>query len=483
MTDVLAGIEPKALWGHFDDIRKIPRASRKEEAVRAHIRRWAADRGFESVVDAAGNLIVYVPATQGYEGGETVILQGHLDMVCEKNEDTVFDFDKDPILLARDGDWISAQGTTLGADNGIGVAAAMGLADDPSVKHGPLELLFTIDEETGLNGAFNLDGSLFKGKNLVNMDSEEWGYIFVGCAGGGDMHLDLPLTRKPIPAGYATYSLKVRGLLGGHSGLNIVDNRANAVRLLATTLQAFRAADKPFSLVDFNGGDKHNAIPRESNAVFAGPADALADFKALAAEAHAGFMLEYGKREPEITVTVDPCECAGDAIDGTTWLDFIQAIPHGVETMSLDIAGLVDTSTNLARAKVEGEHLKVLTSTRSSVAPPLETLRDKIRAVAVLAGASYEMGKPYPGWQPDMDSPLLATCLRVYEKLYGKAPEVTAIHAGLECGIVGEKIPGLKMISYGPDLRDVHSPREKVSISTTALFWDYTKAVLEDLAS
>ena len=173
MTDVLAGIEPKALWGHFDDIRKIPRASRKEEAVRAHIRRWAADRGFESVVDAAGNLIVYVPATQGYEGGETVILQGHLDMVCEKNEDTVFDFDKDPILLARDGDWISAQGTTLGADNGIGVAAAMGLADDPSVKHGPLELLFTIDEETGLNGAFNLDGSLFKGKNLVNMDSEE----------------------------------------------------------------------------------------------------------------------------------------------------------------------------------------------------------------------------------------------------------------------------------------------------------------------
>ena len=482
----LMDLEPRSVWGHFDDIRRIPRPSGKEAQLREHVIRWAKELGFEHAMDEIGNLVVYVPATAGHEQASTVTLQGHLDMVCEKNEETVFDFDTEPLRILREGDWIMADGTTLGADNGIGLAAAMAAADDPSVVHGPLELLFTVDEETGLNGAFDLDGSLIKGSYLLNMDSEEWGYVFVGCAGGGDSNISLPLVSVPPSPGRLTLSLQVKGLLGGHSGLNIIDNRANAVKALAILLQAARAAAVDVHLVRFEGGDKHNAIPREARALIQIPESSRELLAEVVARCEGDLNAEFGKAETDLRVLLEAsgdevvAVYAGDMRDRI--LDLLAALPHGVETMSRDIEGMVETSTNLARARIDGGSLDLLMSTRSSVASALENLRDRIRAVSELAGATVVHGAAYPGWQPDMDSPLLQTWLDVYKDLYGVEPEVTAIHAGLECGIIGEKVPGMKMISYGPDLKDVHSPKEKLNISTTALFWDFTKALLARLA-
>jgi dipeptidase D len=486
MSSPLDNLEPKSLWSHFDLLRSTPRASGSEKQVRDKIEAWAKQLGYGTRVDAAGNLVVKVPATPGRETAPIVVLQGHLDMVCEKNEGTAFDFDTEPITILRDGDWIHADNTTLGADNGIGVAASMAAADDPSVVRGPLELLFTVQEETGLDGAFALDGRLLDGRILLNLDSEEWGDFFVGCAGGGNSTLELALKRAPATAGHVALTLRVDGLLGGHSGLNIVDNRANAVKLLAYTLQAFRRAGVPFALTTLHGGDKHNAIPREAWAVLtAAPAD-VPRLGQLAAARKADFLLEFGAREPALDVSLKPRAEAGSSLDGATRdrvIDLLIALPHGVDTMSQDIKGMVETSTNVARVRVEGDVLTVLTSTRSSVKPPLENLRDRIRAIADLSGATITHGEAYPGWQPDMTSPLLKTCEDVYEKLHGRRPRVTAIHAGLECGVIGERVPGMRMMSFGPDLRDVHSPREKVSISTTALFWDYLKALLAELSA
>jgi dipeptidase D len=486
MSNPLENLEPRSVWQHFDALRSIPRPSGKEAAVRAHIEAWARARGWSTHVDQPGNLIVRVPATPGHEKAPIVVLQGHLDMVCEKNEGTAFDFETQPIEIVRDGDWIRANNTTLGADNGIGVAASMAAADDPSVERGPLELLFTVEEETGLDGAFALDGSLVEGRILLNLDSEEWGDFFVGCAGGGNSTIELPLHRAPLPAGFVAHVLRVEGLLGGHSGLNIVNNRANAVKLLAMTLQAFRAAGLPFVLGTLHGGDKHNAIPREATAALAfAPADA-ARFQAVVATKKADFMVEFGTREPALDVALKQGVSIEPWLDVATTgraLDLLIAHPHGVDTMSQDIAGMVETSTNLARVRVEGDKLVLLSSTRSAVKPPLEALRDRIRAVADLAGATITHGAAYPGWQPDMASPLLQTCVGVYERLHGRQPRVTAIHAGLECGVIGERAPGMRMISFGPDLRDVHSPREKLNIPTTALFWDYLKALLKELAA
>jgi len=486
MSNPMENLEPRSVWQHFGALTRIPRPSGKEAAVRAHIEGWAKARGWATHVDPAGNLIVKVPGTPGHEKAPVVVLQGHLDMVCEKDEGTAFDFDTQALEVIRDGDWIRADNTTLGADNGIGVAASMAAADDPSVVRGPLELLFTVEEETGLDGAFALDGSLIDGRILLNLDSEEWGDFFVGCAGGGNSTISLPLVAAPAPAGFVPYLLRVEGLLGGHSGLNIVNNRANAVKLLAMTLQAFRAAGLPFVLATVHGGDKHNAIPREATAAFAAsPAD-QARFEAVLAAKKADFLVEFGAREPALAVTMKPgvsVEAWTDAATTRRVLDLLIAHPHGVDTMSQDIAGMVETSTNLARVRIEDGKLVVLSSTRSAVKPPLEALRDRIRAVADLVGATITHGAAYPGWQPDMASPLLKTCEDVFERLYGKRPHVTAIHAGLECGVIGERVPGMRMISFGPDLRDVHSPREKLHIPTTALFWDYLKALLADLAA
>jgi dipeptidase D len=486
MSNPFEGLEPRLLWQHFDAIRAVPRPSGKEERIRAHLLEWAGSRRLDARTDAIGNVVVKVPATPGHEKAPAVVLQGHLDMVCEKNEEVVFDWASDAIRVRRDGDWIATEGTTLGADNGIGLAAALAVAEDPGAVHGPLEILATVDEETGLHGAYGLDASLLEGRLLLNLDSEEDGVLFVGCAGGGDSHLTLKPEHGVRPSGRAPFTVTVKGLLGGHSGLNIVENRGNAIKLTVGVLQAYRAAGVAFSLASINGGDKHNAIPRECRAVILAATGEPARLKSLAADCATGFVAEFGGLEKGLSVAVaEGGDVAGTVLtaDATgLTLDLLNALPHGVTAMSRDLAGLVETSTNLARVRTENGAVSVLCSTRSSVASALEALRDRIRAVATLSGAHVEHKPAYPGWQPDMESPLLATCRGVYQRLSGNPPHITAIHAGLECGIIGERVGGMRMISFGPDIKGAHSPDERVSTPSTARFYAYLLAVLAELA-
>ncbi len=486
MSSPIATLQPEFIWKHFDALRQIPRASKNEAAVREHVKKWAAGRRFETVQDRAGNLCVRVPATKGHEGARTVILQGHLDIVAEKNKNSAHDFDKDPIQIRVDGDWVVADDTTLGADNGIGVATAMACADDPAVVHGPLELLFTIDEETGLTGATELDGTILKGRTLLNLDSEEDGALFVGCAGGCTTEISFALSRASVSGSWAALRVEVTGLRGGHSGLNIHENRGNSIKILARVLHAWM--QKHDVLVDsFDGGNKHNAIPREAAAVVLVPASFAAEAVAIAADQHKQIITEYVTIDPGLQVTVTRMDAVpakpGTAGDSKRLIAMLLAIPHGVISMSRDIAGLTETSTNLAIIKTEGDKLAITTSSRSSVAAALRAVLDQNNAVLRLAGVQYEEVGAYPAWQPNMKSPLLQVCKRSYKGLYGKEPKVTAIHAGLECGIIADKVEGeVDIISYGPQLEGVHAPGEKVSISSVARFWDFHKKVLAELA-
>ena len=484
MTSPLANLEPKFLWNHFDQLRQIPRPSKHEEALRVHVKKWADERKFEWVEDKVGNLCVRVPASKGHEKAPMVIIQGHMDIVAEKDSDTEFDFLKDPIPCRVDGDWVIADHTTLGADNGIGLAAGLAAADDPSVEHGPLELLFTVDEETGLTGATNLDGSILRGKIMLNLDSEEDGVLFVGCAGGATSEIFFDLARANAPAGYVAVKLEVSGLKGGHSGLNIIDNRANSLKVVARVVG--RWMEKHDVLVDrIDGGNKHNAIPREAVAVVAIPAGFVEEAKAIAAEEQATILTEYKTIDPGLTIQVGEAEATkpANADCSRRLVSMITALPDGVSAMSRDIDGLVETSSNLAIVATNGDQVQITTSSRSSVASALTGLLDEAKAVVRLAGGKYTEEGAYPAWQPNMDSALLKTCRAVFQELHGREPKVTAIHAGLECGIIGEKIgEGADMISFGPELQGVHAPGEKVKISTVVSFWDFYKKVLAALA-
>jgi dipeptidase D len=488
MSNPLSGLEPAELWKHFHEITRIPRESRNEAGIRDYLARWAGSRGCEHVIDETGNIIIRCKATPGHEGAPTVVLQGHMDMVCEKNADVKFDFAKDPIDVQVEGDFVKARGTTLGADNGIGIAAAMAAVTDPSVVHGPLELLFTVDEETGLTGATRLQGGTLAGRILLNMDSEEDGTLYVGCAGGGDNHTTLELRRIRPPARKTAYRVKVSGLKGGHSGLNIIENRANAVRLVARYLRAAMDGVRGKIYVSsIDGGDKHNAIPREASAVFYASNRAGASLKRLAKALRADALTEYRTIDPDIEIAVEPEEKdPGDIIhkkDAARLVDLLLAIPHGVDTMSRDIPGLVETSNNLASVHTEGTKASILTSSRSSVMPALEALRARITAVGHLAGAEVEAMGGYPAWQPDMKSKLLKLTRQVYADEFGKDPHVTAIHAGLECGIIGDKFEGMEMISFGPNLFGAHSPDERVQVSTCVNFYKLMRALLGRLAA
>ena len=476
---VFDGLEPAVVWRNFEAITKVPRPSGHEEKLAAYLAGWAEERGFAWEKDEVGNLVIRVPATPGKEGVPTVVLQGHLDMVCEKNNDVEFDFMNEAIRVVRDGDWLKADGTTLGADNGIGLAMGMAVAEDPEAAHGPLELLSTVDEETGLTGATCLQPGFVAGRKLINIDSEEEGYVFAGCAGGADSESVFPLRPEPLAAGSQVISVTVRGLIGGHSGLAINENRGNAVKLTATLLQGL-AGRCEVRLADFDGGDKHNAIPREATALVAGAAGLKEKALAVAEELEPLFLQEYGQTDPQLTIEIADAtaEQAISASDTNRLLDLILAIPHGVDAMSKDIAGLVESSTNLASIKWAGGEARLLSSSRSSVAPAIERIRQQIAAAARLAGAEPVLHEGYPGWQPNMASELLAFARNVYEQTTGKTADVTAIHAGLECGIIGEKYPGMDMISIGPDMFDVHSPDERLSISSTARFYPFLKALL-----
>jgi dipeptidase D len=485
MSHPVDDLDPQSVWKYFERIRRIPHGSRNEAALAEAVTVWAKEAGCAAVRDAVGNVLVRVPASQGREKAPVVVLQGHLDMVCEKNTEKVFDFDKEPISFVRDGEWLKADGTTLGADNGIGVAIALSLMEDKVAEHGPLELLFTIDEETGLNGANGLEPGFVTGRLFANLDSEEEGVFYVGCSGGRDSLTRLPIRRGPIAKGHAAYRLELRGLRGGHSGLDVVLNRGNAIRLLARTVLA-ASESMPIALAAFEGGDKHNAIPREAWAVVTVPVDAAAAFERRCGELLAGFRTEFAAAEPELSLSaVRVAALPADAFDAASTLAvarLVLALPHGVIAMSRDLPGLVESSSNVARLRVEGDAVTILCSTRSSNASALEGVIAQILSIGALAGAEVTPSKGYPGWQPNMESPLLAVARGVWSREAGAEAKITAIHAGLECGIIGEKYPGIDMISFGPTIRWPHSPAECVSIPTVGRVAKFTRTLLRALA-
>jgi len=480
MIENLAGIEPELLWKHFDDVRKIPRCSKHEEKIREHIRNFAKTQELDWSEDEVGNIVIRKTATAGYENAPTVVLQSHVDMVCEKNAETVHDFSKDAIKLdIRDG-WLHAVGTSLGADDGIGVATAMGILEANNLKHGPLEALFTIDEETGLTGAFALKPDFLKGRIMLNLDSEEWGTIYVGCAGGGDTKLSKKYDVQMPPQGYSLHKLSVKGLSGGHSGVDVHEQRANAVKLLARML--YRLHKKTgIQLAKISGGDKHNAIPREASAVFYAPSEKRGDVKTLVSNLGSSMFNEYKYREPGMKTILEETSAGGSPLSSADTKEIVTLllnIPHGVLKMNYEIPELVETSSNLASIKLQNGEMTIHTSSRSSVGSELEAVRDEIESIGKLVGASAEREDPYPGWQPNLSSPILEKAKKVHMDLFGKEPEIKAIHAGLETGIIGEKYPGMDMISIGPLVKHPHSPDEKVKMDTCVHFWKFTCEIL-----
>lgn len=478
----LTDLQPVLLWKHFLSLSRIPRGSKNEAAVARHVVNEGERLGLAVKQDAIGNVLITKPATKGKEGAATTILQGHLDMVCEKNSDVAHDFTRDPIVLVRDGDFIRASGTTLGADNGIGCAAALAVLESTTLVHGPVECLFTIDEETGMTGAFKLAPDFLRGTRMLNLDTEEEGAVYIGCAGGMDSVASTKVTRTTPGAGKRPFRVKVTGLRGGHSGVDIHEGRGNALKCLA---RALRRTMGPFALeiASLDGGSKRNAIPREAFAVvYMEPARQGALAKELAALT-AELRSEYGPIEPGVAVDVEEAKAAGGEVmsgaDARRVTDFVHASLHGMLAMSPDIPGLVQTSTNLAILETVGDTVTVSMSHRSSVDSAKKDVAQMVGAACELAGFRVVQGDGYPGWAPNVLSPLLAQAKAVHARVFGKEPEVKAIHAGLECGIIGEKYPGLDVISFGPTIQNAHSPTEQVSTSSVARFWTYLAAMLE----
>jgi dipeptidase D len=468
----------------FEEITKIPRCSKDEGAICQWLIKWGKENNFEVKTDNVRNVLIIVPANPGYENSPVVVIQGHVDMVCEKTPDSTHDFTKDPIKLVYDGEWLTADKTSLGADNGIAIAMAMAIALDKEMPRPGLELLFTVDEETGLTGASALEPGFLQGRILLNIDSEDEGYFTVGCAGGINTTLSIPFALADVAGNYKLLKIKAGGMKGGHSGIDINKQKANAIKVLTRALS--NAAGKvEIRLANISGGTAHNAIPRDGEAFVYVRGDQVDELDTILAEAEKTLNMEFKNTDPDLFIkaeeTGETFEQALTAADTKRILDFIIVLPHGVAAMSADIEGLVETSNNLARVGIENGHIKVLTSQRSSLVSRLGALTDRIEAVARLAGGEAQSGDGYPPWQPNMDSPLLARSIKIYEGLFNKKPVVEVIHAGLECGIIGDKYPGMDMISIGPTLKNPHSPDEKVHIGTIGMVWDFTAELLKEL--
>ena len=483
----VADLEPRVLWSHFDRLLAIPRASGNEDGARRYVLDVAARAGCEANRDEAGNVVVRKPASAGAARARTVILQSHLDMVPEKRPDVAHDFARDAIVPRREGDYVYATGTTLGADNGIGVAAMLAVLEAADVTHPPLELVFTVDEERGLTGAGKLDGALLTGRTLLNLDSEEDGFLYVGCAGGGDSLLTLPAPTEPVPPGHVALCVVVRGLRGGHSGMDIVLQRGNAILMLARALRAAEAeVQGACRLSSLAGGGARNAIPRDATATVTVAADRYHAFARALQGEFAKAQSEHRAADPDAAIAVEPAPtpaAAWSGAAGATLLRLLLALPNGVLAMSLDLPGLVETSSNVAVVRGRDAGIEIVTSQRSSVVSALAAVREQVRAVAELAGADVAQPPAYPGWRPDMASPLLAMMRRLHRDVLGTDPEVRAVHAGLECGVIGEKIPGADMISFGPQIESPHSPDERVHVPSVARFYDLLKAALARLAT
>jgi len=478
-------LSPSLVWAIFEEITRVPRPSKHEEKITAYLIDFAQKHNLEYKVDEASNVVIRKPATPGYEEHQTVVLQAHTDMVCEKNSDIEHDFMNDPIEAYIDGGWVKAKGTTLGADCGIGMAAALAVLVDESLKHPAIEALFTVDEETGLTGAFNLAPDMLTGHYLLNLDSEDEGEMFIGCAGGIDTIATFNYKPEVAPADHRWLAIEVGGLKGGHSGDNINDGLGNSNKIMARLLlEATERWGAHIALLE--GGNLRNAIPREAKAVVALPdgepfMEFVERYVAFAEEVSAE--LQYS--DEGFWIRADECEPAQSVIDTTTQLNLLRAlvgVPNGVLAMSFAMPGLVETSTNLASVKfAEGNQIKVVSSQRSSVESSKHYAARTVDTVFALAGAEVWHGDGYPGWAPNPNSHLLEVAVESYKELFGKEPIVRAIHAGLECGLFLEKYPHLEMISFGPTLRGVHSPDERLEIATVEKFWRHLVAVLEKL--
>lgn len=479
----MKNLQPQGLWSNFYDLTQIPRPSGQKEEVSAFLANYGRSLGLETIVDEIGNVIIRKPASAGYENHPGVILQGHMDMVPQKNNDTVFDFAKDPIEAYIDGEWVTAKGTTLGADNGIGVAAAMAILADKNVVHPPLEVLVTVDEETGMYGAFALEGGLLQGKTLLNLDSEAEGELYVGCAGGVDTTAKFAYTPVEVEEGDVAVKVSVTGCKGGHSGCDIHLQRANANKLLFRFLKE-AVANYEARLASVEGGSLRNAIPREASAIITIPAEGLDEVMDLVAEFEDLFVAEYDGVEDNIRLTAEQVECPPTELPEDVQDFLIHAItacPHGVYRVIPEMPDVVETSNNLAMLKTEDNCVTVYCLTRSSVESRKEELQEIIHSVFALAGAEVEFSGSYPGWKPNLKSHILEVMEQTYQENYGVEPRVIIIHAGLECGIIGRNYPGMDMISFGPTIKYPHSPDERVNIATVAKFYDYLLATLKAL--
>ncbi|MCD7972400.1 MAG: aminoacyl-histidine dipeptidase [Candidatus Azobacteroides sp.] len=478
-------LHPSAIWKYFDEVTQIPRPSKKEEKIISYLMNFGQALGLETKKDQLGNIIITKPATPGFEKLPTIVLQSHMDMVAEKNQGVNHDFENDPIETVIEGDWIKANGTTLGADNGIGMAAELAILASDNIQHGKIECLFTVDEETGLNGAVGIEPDFFTGKILLNLDSEDEGEIFIGCAGGMDTVATFNYQPESSPENYFFFKINITGLKGGHSGGDIHLGRANANKLLTRFIwEINKKYDLRISRID--GGNLRNAIPREAACIAAVPftekENIRIDFNIFLQEVEE----EFGKIEPERIITLESADCEPMVIDKKTGIKLLNALyacPHGVMAMSKEIPGLVETSTNLANIKMQKDNKIVIgTSQRSSLESAKKDILQMVESVFMLAEANtITHGEGYPGWKPNPDSNIVKIAAVSYQKLFGINPKITAIHAGLECGLFLNKYPELEMISFGPTLRDVHSPDEKMYIPSVDKFWRFLLEILKSL--
>jgi len=481
-VSVLAELEPRLVWSRFDELTTIARPSKDEAAVRAHVLAWAKARELGTSVDDAGNVVVRVPATPGRERAPTVVLQAHLDMVCERDPDSPYDPRAGRIHVVREGDWVLAEGTTLGADNGIGVAAALAAAEDPELPHGSLELLLTVSEEQGLEGAKALEPALVSGRLLVNLDGTRSDSVTVGCAGSAHTFTRLALSPVAVADGRSTLSVSLSGGRGGHSGSDIARGRANAITALGRILSSAHG-EKPLRLAALDGGVSRNAIPREARAVVSA-ADEDA-FRRAATGALAALRQEHAVSDDGLQLSIETTGSTPAADEGTTSraLDLLAATPSGVVAMSQVAPGAVETSTSLNVATTEDGVLTLASMTRSASPTALDALVGRFEALARLADARIEVRRSYPPWLPDLGSSLLAAARAAYARVFGGEPRLEVVHGGLECAVLGERLPGIEMISIGPDVVGPHAPGERLSIPSTARFYRLLGALLDDLSA
>lgn len=479
----ISQLSPQPVWQFFDQICSIPHPSKHEELLAQHIIKFAEGEGLAVRRDAVGNVFIKKPATPGMEDRKGVVLQAHIDMVPQKNEDTEHEFTEDPILPYIDGEWVTAKGTTLGADNGMGMAACLAVLAAKDVEHGPLEVLLTIDEEAGMTGAFGLEEGWLEGDILLNTDSEQEGEVYMGCAGGVDGSITLDIERETVPAEHAAVKLVIKGLKGGHSGCDIHTGRGNANKLLGRFLFA-HAEELGLRLTSLTGGSLRNAIPREAFALATLPAANVDKLNELFTHYQSILSAELGKVETDINLFVEPAELPADVLTETAQKRFyavLNACPNGVLRMSDDIEGVVETSLNVGVITTDADKITILCLIRSLIDSGRSNVEGMLKAVAELAGAQCEFSGAYPGWKPDADSEVMHLFRETYKNIYGRTPNIMVIHAGLECGLFKEPYPNMDMISFGPTIKFPHSPDEKVNIETVGLFWEQMVAILKNI--